>query len=66
MKVRLSMILTLSVASTYATFDELWSGQGIVPSQPAVETDFGYDPSLPPLAYDPDRARAHGGGERHG
>ena len=38
--------------------DELWSGQGIVPSQPAVETDFGYDPSLPPLAYDPDRARA--------
>lgn len=38
--------------------DELWSGQGIVPTQPAVSTDFGYDESLPPLAYDPDAARA--------
>jgi peptide/nickel transport system substrate-binding protein len=38
--------------------DELWSGQGIVPTQPAVSTDFGYDDTLPPLAYDPDAARA--------
>jgi peptide/nickel transport system substrate-binding protein len=37
--------------------DELWFGQGTVPSQPAVETDFGFDPSLPPLEYNPDRAR---------
>jgi peptide/nickel transport system substrate-binding protein len=37
--------------------DELWSGQGTVPSQPAVSTDFAYNPELPPLAYDPDRAR---------
>ncbi|MDQ3657414.1 MAG: ABC transporter substrate-binding protein [Chloroflexota bacterium] len=37
--------------------DELWNGQGVVPSQPAVEGDFAYDPSLEPYPYDPDRAR---------
>jgi len=39
-----------------AIVDELWSGQGQVPSQPAVQGDFAYDPSLPPYPYDPERA----------
>ncbi|MBA3337674.1 MAG: hypothetical protein H0T49_08940 [Chloroflexia bacterium] len=37
--------------------DELWSGQGTVPTGPAVPGDFAFNPDLPVLAYDPDRAR---------
>ena len=37
--------------------DELWQGHGAVPTGPAIPGDFAFDPSLPPLAYDPERAR---------
>jgi len=40
-----------------AIVEELWSGQGEVPTGPAIPTQFAFDPSLPPLPYDPDRAR---------
>ena len=40
-----------------AIVEELWSGQGAIPSQPAVPGDFAYDPSLPPYEYDMERAR---------
>ena len=40
-----------------AIVEELWSGQGQIPTGPAIEGDFAYNPDLPPLAYDPDRAR---------
>jgi peptide/nickel transport system substrate-binding protein len=41
-----------------AIVEELFGGQGSVPSQPAVEGDFAYDPSLPAYPYDPERAEA--------
>ncbi len=37
--------------------DELWAGQGKIPTGPAVEGDFAFNPDLPPFAYDPERAR---------
>src|SRR6266702_2223366 len=36
---------------------ELWKGRGIVPSQPIAKGDNHFDPSLPPLAYNPKEAR---------
>ena len=40
-----------------AIVEELWSGQGVVPTGPAIPGDFAFNADLPPLAYDPDRAR---------
>jgi len=36
---------------------ELWRGQGAVPNSMVVKGDNHYDPSLPPLPYDPNRAK---------
>ena len=36
---------------------ELWKGRGIVPSQPIAKGDSFFDPTLPPLAYNPKEAR---------
>src|SRR2546425_2564411 len=36
---------------------ELWRGRGIVPNGPIAKGDNHYDPSLPPLPYDPREAR---------
>ena len=36
---------------------ELWRGRGVVPNGPIAKGDNHYDPSLPPLPYDPNRAR---------
>ncbi len=36
---------------------ELWRGRGIVPSQPIAKGDNHFDPTLPPLAYNPKDAR---------
>jgi peptide/nickel transport system substrate-binding protein len=36
---------------------ELWRGNGAVPNSLVVKGDNHYDPSLPPLKYDPDRAK---------
>jgi peptide/nickel transport system substrate-binding protein len=40
-----------------AIVKELWRGQAAVPNGPIVKGDNHYDDSLPPLKYDPDRAR---------
>lgn len=40
-----------------AIVKELWRGRGIVPSGPIPKGDNHFDPSLPPLAYDPREAR---------
>ena len=36
---------------------ELWRGQGAVPNSLVVKGDSHHDPSLPPLPYDPNRAK---------
>jgi peptide/nickel transport system substrate-binding protein len=36
---------------------DLWRGRGIIPNGPIAKGDHHYDPSLPPLPYDPKRAR---------
>ena len=36
---------------------ELWRGQGAVPNSMVIKGDSHYDPSLPPLKYDPDKAK---------
>lgn len=38
--------------------DSFWQGQGIIPSGMIPEGSFAFDPSLPPLAYDPEEAKA--------
>jgi peptide/nickel transport system substrate-binding protein len=40
-----------------AIVKELWRGRGIVPSGPIAKGDNHFDASLPPLAYNPGRAR---------
>jgi peptide/nickel transport system substrate-binding protein len=40
-----------------AIVKELWRGRGIVPNGPIAKGDNHYDPSLPPLPYDPKEAR---------
>ncbi len=40
-----------------AIVKELWRGRGIVPSGPIAKGDNHFDPSLPPLAYNPTEAR---------
>jgi len=40
-----------------AIVKELWRGRGIVPNGPIAKGDNHYDPSLPPLAYNPKEAR---------
>ena len=40
-----------------AIVKELWRGRGIVPSQPIAKGDNHFDDKLPPLPYDPNRAR---------
>lgn len=37
--------------------DEVLKGNGSVPTQPVAPPVFGYNPALPPPAFDPDRAR---------
>lgn len=37
--------------------DEILKGSGSVPTQPVAPAVFGYNPDLPPPAFDPDRAR---------
>jgi peptide/nickel transport system substrate-binding protein len=37
---------------------DLWRGRGMVPNGPIAKGDHHYDPSRPPLAYDPARAKA--------
>src|ERR671931_1323145 len=40
-----------------AIVKELWRGRGIVPSGPIAKGDNHFDPTLPPLAYNPKEAR---------
>ncbi len=40
-----------------AIVKELWRGQAAVPNGPIVKGDSHYDPALPPLKYDPDKAK---------
>jgi len=40
-----------------AIVNELWRGQGIVPSGPIAKGDNHFDESLPPLKYDPNLAK---------
>ena len=40
-----------------AIVKELWRGRGIVPNGPIAKGDNHFDPSLPPLAYNPGAAR---------
>jgi peptide/nickel transport system substrate-binding protein len=40
-----------------AIVKELWRGQGIVPNGPIAKRDNHYDASLPPLRYDPAKAK---------
>ncbi len=40
-----------------AIVKELWRGRGLVPNGPIAKGDHHYDPSLPPLPYDPRKAR---------
>src|SRR5205823_11732880 len=40
-----------------AIVKELWRGRGVVPSGPIAKGDNHFDPSLPPLAYNPSAAR---------
>lgn len=40
-----------------AIVKELWRGRGIVPNGPIARGDNHYDPTLPPLRYDPREAR---------
>jgi peptide/nickel transport system substrate-binding protein len=40
-----------------AIVKELWRGRGIVPSGPIAKGDNHFDPSLPPLGYNPKEAR---------
>ena len=48
----------MSLAIDRATIvKELWRGQGSVPNSFVVKGDNHYDPSLPPLPYDPNRAK---------
>ena len=41
-----------------AIVKELWRGRAVVPNGPIVKGDNHYDPSLPPLPYDPRRPRS--------
>lgn len=38
--------------------DTIWGGQGALPSGMIPQGSFAFDPSLPPIPYDPDRSRA--------
>ena len=40
-----------------AIVKELWRGRGIIPTGPIAKGDAHFDPSLPPLAYDPGKAK---------
>ena len=40
-----------------AIVKELWRGRGVVPNGPIAKGDNHFDPSLPPLAYNPGAAR---------
>jgi peptide/nickel transport system substrate-binding protein len=40
-----------------AIVKELWRGRAVVPNGPIVKGDNHYDPTLPPLPYDPKEAR---------
>src|SRR5262252_9414475 len=44
-------------ADREAIVKELWRGRGIVPNGPIAKGDNHFDPSLPPLAYNPKEAR---------
>lgn len=39
-----------------AIVDELWSEQGTIPTGPSIPGQFAFNPELPPLPYDPERA----------
>jgi peptide/nickel transport system substrate-binding protein len=54
LKVRQALSLAIDRESIVK---DLWRGQGIVPNGPIVKGDNHYDESLPPLKYDPDKAR---------
>ena len=54
--VKVRQALSLAV-DREAIVKEMWRGQGIVPSGPIAKGDNHFDESLPPLKYDPDRAR---------
>lgn len=42
-----------------AIVKNLWRGQGIIPNGPIAKGDqIGYDPNLPPLEYNPEKAKA--------
>jgi peptide/nickel transport system substrate-binding protein len=48
----------MSLAIDRATIvKELWRGQGAVPNSMVVKSDNHYDPTLPPLKYDPNQAK---------
>lgn len=40
-----------------AIIDELWKGQGIIPNGPIAKGDFAYPEDLPPLEYNPAKAK---------
>ena len=55
---RVKQALSLAI-DRQAIIKTLWRGQGIVPNSMVAKGDaVGYDPNRPPLAYDPDRAKA--------
>jgi peptide/nickel transport system substrate-binding protein len=54
--VKVRQALSLAV-DREAIVKDMWRGQGIVPNGPIAKGDNHYDESLPPLKYDPDRAR---------
>jgi len=39
-----------------AIVEALWNGQGTIPSGPSIPTQFAFNPDLPPLPFDPERA----------
>jgi len=49
--------MSLAIDRT-AIVKELWRGRGIVPNGPIAKGDNHFDPSLPPLPFDPPKARA--------
>lgn len=54
--VRVRQALSLAIDRA-AIVKEMWRGQGVVPNGPIAKGDNHYDESLPPLKYDPDKAK---------
>jgi peptide/nickel transport system substrate-binding protein len=55
---RIKQALSLAI-DRQAIVKDLWRGQGLVPNGPIAKGDNHYDASLPPLPYDPAKAKAN-------